>query len=207
MLSMNNFADNKQQIAQTKLTQVDSALRSWGKAVTAIGETGVGATATISSDETLQSSLMEYFNAKSIDNNGAIILENGAQITADYTLGDNGVGIGNLLGPNSALATIKVTVPNANKDEADFSEEYILQADKLSSLDDLLEGFTKVPVVTKGSQKLACLDLANCVGKVKDENGNDITCKDDTYSSYCTELDLDENNKTDHIWVKNDSLS
>ena len=54
MLSMNNFADNKQQIAQTKLTQVDSAIRAWGKAVTQMNETGVGATATITSDATLQ---------------------------------------------------------------------------------------------------------------------------------------------------------
>jgi len=114
MLSMNNFADNKQQIAQTKLTQVDSALRSWGKAVTAIGETGVGATATITSPETLQSSLMEYFNAKSVDNNGVIILENGAQITADYTLGNDQNEIGNLIGQStldasSAIAAITVS--------------------------------------------------------------------------------------------------
>ena len=163
MLSMNNFADNKQQIAQTKLTQVDSALRSWGKAVTKINETGVGATATITSDAALQDSLMYYFNAKSIEN-GVITLDNGVQLEVDYTLGDEQARANDsIIASGSALASIKATVPNADKNATPLSEDYILQVDKLSSMSDLLEGYTKVSVVTKGAQKLACFeDITNC---------------------------------------------
>ena len=42
MLSLNNFSDNSYQLAATKLAQTDSALKSWGKAVTKANETGLG---------------------------------------------------------------------------------------------------------------------------------------------------------------------
>ena len=161
MLSMNNFADNKQQIAQTKLTQVDSAIRAWGKAVTQMNETGIGATATVSSTETLRASLMDTLNAKSIDpETGVITLDNGVEVKADYTLGDEQARENDsIFATGSALAHIEVSVPNADKNATPLSEDYILQVDKLSSMSDLLEGYTKVTVVTNDdNKKLACFD-------------------------------------------------
>ena len=40
MLSVNSMTDNNYKIASTKLAQVDSALKSWGKAISKSNETG-----------------------------------------------------------------------------------------------------------------------------------------------------------------------
>ena len=61
MLSLNNMTDRNYQIATTKLSQVDSALKSWGKAISKSNETGLGAAAVVTNQATLDDSLSSGF--------------------------------------------------------------------------------------------------------------------------------------------------
>ena len=93
MLSLNTTADNDYKIAATKLAQIDSALQSWGKAVTKSNETGLGATATITSNETLVNSIKNYFENNNEDVKENVVIQstkgayqNGNEITLNPNL-------------------------------------------------------------------------------------------------------------------------
>jgi len=208
VLSMNTFSDNKDKIAHTKLIQVDSAIRAWGKAVTAIGETGVGATATISNQNTLVNSVIDYFNtSKEItDENDStkITLDNNVELEVEYVLGkDNSFSIAGATqeSTQSALATIKAE-SKANKDES-FSTDYVLLVDKLASLDDILENFSKkgVDTITEGenTSSYICLNSAICGS---DKGGCEANL------SSCHKLEIPEGKDVpEEIYVGNDSSS
>ena len=87
MLSLNSMSDNKYKIATTKLDQVDSAIKSWGKAISKSNEKGLGALAVISDENDLRKSLTSYFS-----NQGATVSSEGEKFTdadgneyTDYT--------------------------------------------------------------------------------------------------------------------------
>ena len=155
MLSMNNFADNKVKIAHTKLIQVDSAIRAWGKAVTQMNETGVGATAIVQNQNSLVNSVSDYLNTSTqtpINNNDAtkITLDNGVELEVEYVLGkDKSFSIAGATqeSTKSALATIKAE-SKVSKNGEKYSTEYVLLVDKLASLDDIYENFSKKEVQT-----------------------------------------------------------
>jgi len=97
MLSLNNMSTNKFQIAQTKILQTDSALKSWAKAEVKSNEMGLGITQSITSEDSLKNSLMEYLNNQGSDIGGAqklkgedldssnkITLDNGVELQVSY---------------------------------------------------------------------------------------------------------------------------
>ena len=172
MLSLNSMSDNKYKVATTKLSQVDSAMKSWGKAVSQSNETGLGAAAIIDSQKALNDSLLSYFESTdNADGNGLttskndsygsssneITLNNGAKITFAYN--DKGGMVSDKYvreAGSSPLAVITATI----SDLPEVKEEYIVKSDGLHDLDSLYDGYQEVPVETVTTI---------------DENGNEIT--------------------------------
>ena len=169
MLSLNSFSDNSYQIATTKMTQVDSALKSWGKAISKSNETGLGAAATITSQTALNESLTDYFNVDSsaveevFDGNletsegtytsaTQITLDNGVVITA--TMVDEGNA--NSVAYGDTIAVVTASTPYGKSEEATMSEEYIVTPDGVKSLASQYEGWDKKEVVIENEQYYAC---------------------------------------------------
>ena len=61
MLSLNNFSNNSMQIAATRLAQADSSLKTWGKAITKMNETGLGPAATVKNNDDLKQLFNDYY--------------------------------------------------------------------------------------------------------------------------------------------------
>ena len=78
MLALNSMTDNNYKVASTKLAQADSALKSWGKAISKSNETGRGAQSEITSQNSLNKSITEYFDSNvGITKEETISSENG----------------------------------------------------------------------------------------------------------------------------------
>lgn len=198
MLSLNNFSDNSYQLAATKLSQVDSALKSWGKAITKTNETGLGATAVITDQQTLTSSLIDYLNTNGTQNGAQIVTNEGiAYDNADSIKLANGVVLKAVKTMpkaitydttvdeySSHIAVLTAEVPYAGSKV--MSEEYVLDVQGVYSIASLYEGWESAPIETV---------------TVKGQNGEDITktvyctdktkCKDgcnESNMSYCAEV-------------------
>ena len=183
MLSLNSMSDNKYKVATTKLFQVDSALKSWGKAISKSNETGLGATSVITSQKSLNDSLLDYFanlsntsgNELTTSKNNSygsssneIILNNGVKLTLAYNdksgfSGDNYVKNES----SSPLAVVTAEI----KDLPNTKEEYILKANGLYDLASIYEGYKEISVKTieiddgkggKTEKKVFCLDETLC---------------------------------------------
>lgn len=198
MLSLNNFSDNSYQLAATKLSQVDSALKSWGKAITKRNEMGLVLIAQITDQKTLTSSLVNHMNATGSTNNAQIVTsENIAYSGGDSIQLAKGVTLKAVKTTplqitndtmvdkySSHIAILTAEVPYANSKV--MSEEYVLNAQGVYSVASLYEGWESAPIETV---------------TVKGQNGEDITktvyCADKTKCSggcnesniaYCEEI-------------------
>ena len=93
MLSLNSMSDNNYKVASTKLAQVDSALKSWGKAISKSNETGLGAQSEITSQNALNDSIKGYLNTNMRVTGGEKIKsEDGVYQNGDAITLNNGVG-------------------------------------------------------------------------------------------------------------------
>ena len=212
MLSLNSMSDNNYKEASTKLAQVDSALKSWGKAISKSNETGIGAKATITTQNTLNNSILEYFDTDTgkglvgierietregdtITGKGnSIILKNGVRLDLMYS-GDGTTQ--NVKGADynpkgDRLATIVASINVKGKD-VPLNEEYALLTNGLSALGDLYEGWTKYTYSpektsehnTDGSEKPVryyCSESGDCIPGSPDDDFSNIYMTVDSVS-------------------------
>ncbi len=169
MLSLNNFSDNHYKIATTKLSQVDSALKTWGKAISKSNETGLGVNAVISDQNSLNDSLLSYFNSKdsgiavetskissndTIKDAQLIKLDNGVTLKAkfknslDETSNDGYVKDVFCTDESPCAVIIASTVTKVSGQDKELTEEYALFANGVKSVDSMYEGWEKTPIVT-----------------------------------------------------------
>ena len=163
MLLLNSMSDNKYKVATTKIAQVDSALKSWGKAVSKTNETGLGAAANIQDEENLTQSLTEYFKnigTKPSEDSKEIILNNGVTLNVKYTgntvslASDTKSSAHELYAVNtidSKIAEIVASTKISNSES--ITEQYALVSKGIIPLADLYEGWSKFEVKAKLDDK------------------------------------------------------
>ena len=76
MLSLNDMTDRNYKVATTKMLQIDSTLKSWGKAITKSNETGLGALQVVHDQASLEKSLKEYNMAKNLSSKKTNVANN-----------------------------------------------------------------------------------------------------------------------------------
>ncbi|MCR4881607.1 MAG: hypothetical protein K6A44_06625 [bacterium] len=206
MLSLNSMTDNNYKVASTQLAQADSALKSWGKAISKSNETGLGVTQVVNSQDSLTSSLDDFMNNQSVgdykpgatiktaieDYNGSteITLNNGVTLKVKY-LGDGGsvnadknVYMYDI--NESPIAIIKAEVEVKGK-ATTLEEEYALKADGVESLDSLYEGWDvyeynadKTDEVKDGSRwfckEKECIPSDNETTRIHVKTDSVVTC-------------------------------
>ena len=183
MISMNNFAGYRQKVAMENLAQVDSAIQSWGKAISKANESGMGAAATINSENALVESLTNYFdNLKTTSNvnvktsglsgelsgGDKLTLANGVELEVKYIGNAEG---GSELGGKSSnnLAVIKATSCDKS---ASVDQEYVVTPEGVTDTDSMYEGWAKYPVYPmvdengKETGEKGYCDSGNCENKV-----------------------------------------
>ncbi|MCR4881001.1 MAG: hypothetical protein K6A44_03505, partial [bacterium] len=168
MLSLNSMSDNNYKVASTKLAQVDSAIKSWGKAISKSNETGLGALQTVTSQKALEDSLGNYMNTQRVgtydenatvnikDENGGIdkdysgytemTLNNGVTLKVKYIDDRAGESAGDVTyernNNDSLIAVVRAEVEVKGKNEV-LDEQYILTATGVESVDSLYDGWDK----------------------------------------------------------------
>ena len=145
MITLNNFSDNKQKVAEIRMAQVENALQAWGKAVTSTSvETGFGASANIKSASDLKNSLENYFDADriTIDDDNITMTLDDINIKFQYAPStDLPAGVSAPDTSTPTVASIDV-FPSEKKfgDSVNFSASYALSEYKFENLDSRYDG-------------------------------------------------------------------
>ena len=161
MLGLNNFQTQSHKIALTKLAQVDSALKSWGKAISNSNESGLGVNENIKNQNDLNNSLLEHFNSKitgiSIDKNIAtgdkitntneFILDNGVKLNAKYIIDPADPTKDKFCTDSTACAVLLASIETVSAgNKVTLQEEYALLSNGIKSTDSIYEGWKKSPI-------------------------------------------------------------
>ena len=212
MLSLNNFNNNKIQIAQTKLAQVDSSIKAWGKAVTRANETGLGVSSRINDVNALETSLKGSLNVKSSQINGDvvnIVLDNDVKLTATF-LNQRSV-LDSKLFPeailNKSISPVALIVADAGIDKVS-TEDYVLAQTEITTTDELFEGYEKKDIQTvSGSdgqpdKTYICLDDSLCGLNVENTETGKSGCEGNP--SACIEVDI-QCEASNNVYIKKDA--
>ena len=160
MLSLNNFSNNNYKIALTKMQQTDSVLKSWGKAISKLNESGLGISAEIYDQKTLDNSLENLFNNLNKKNLEILEIKNKtANIYAEKVYNakqielNNGVKLSSkhlnkycdtINGEGKACAIITLNIDAVKYGQKlNLREEYALFSDGIVSGDYVFNGYKK----------------------------------------------------------------
>ena len=221
MLSLNSMSDNNYKVAATKLSQVDSALKSWGKAISKSNETGLGARQVVKSQESLENSLSLFLNTQGIKANASgklslggklgengqiertaeeykgyteILLDNGTTLNVKYIDANNQFSSSDkTYNYNKYDSVIAVITANVavRGKEQVLTEEYALKSSGVQDYASMYEGWDKY-VADKSSDSTAVIG--------KDDDGNDITEVSRTYVRKDADGNPIDKITTDAIW-------
>ena len=224
MLSLNSMSDNNYKVASTKLAQTDSALKSWGRAISKVNETNQGVVPLIASKAAnehigQQEALVALVEAemtttapnKQKDGVTTLTLNNGTTLDIEYLGNQNNItneATGDVYeydvyGSPLALFTIKSEVKGKS---LTLSDRVVLLANgKMVSEEDLYDDSWSVYKADEGKDVYQ-----------KDGDGNDVTDSDGNKvpekRTYCANTPCDGTTPTiitdqtiqDEIHVKTD---